>query len=42
MMPAEALASDDTALTLPLIFLRSRITRERLPKASVRLPPDFC
>ena len=30
------------ALILPPIFLRSRSTRDRLPSASERLPPDFC
>ena len=39
MMPAEAFASMLIALILPLIFLRSRSTRERLPSASDRLPP---
>jgi len=42
MMPADALASLDIACTFMAIFLRSRRTRDRLPSASERLPPDFC
>ena len=42
MMTAEAFASIDIAWILAFIFLRSRSTRDRLPSASERLPPDFC
>src|SRR5271170_2262061 len=41
MIAAEAFASMDMALIFPFIFLRSRNTRERLPMASERLPPDL-
>ena len=41
MMTAEAFASIDMAPILALIFLRSRSTRERLPRASDRLPPAW-
>src|SRR6266513_912394 len=42
MLPADALASIDIAWIFSAIFLRSRSTLERLPRASDRLPPDFC
>ena len=42
MIIAEALASIDMAWIFAFIFLRSRSTRDRLPSASDRLPPDFC
>jgi hypothetical protein len=41
-MAAEAFASPDSARIFAFIFLRSRTTRERLPRASARLPPDLC
>jgi tight adherence protein B len=42
VIAADAFASIDMACIFPFIFLRSRSTRERLPSASDRLPPDFC
>ena len=42
MIQAEALASIDSAVILPFIFLRSRSTRDRLHSTSERLPPERC
>ena len=42
MIAADALASIDIARILACMRLRSRSTRDRLPSASERLPPDFC
>jgi hypothetical protein len=42
MITAEALASIDIAWIFAFIFRRSRKTRDRLAKASDRLPPAFC
>ena len=42
MMPAEARASDDSALIFSPIIRRARSTADRLPSASARLPPVFC
>ena len=39
MIAAEATASADSALTFSRISLRERMTVERLPSASARLPP---
>ena len=42
MIIAEAIASDDRALTFSRISLRARRMAERLASASARLPPVFC
>lgn len=42
MMAAEAFASMDMAEIFPRIFLRSRMTLDRLDRTSERLPPAFC
>ena len=41
-MKAEATASPDRALIFSRISFRARMTVERLPSASARLPPVFC